>query len=92
MEFTARLPTCQIFFGQDGNQFGVALHIISTVYKHQNMQVTYICTNFRGMEFSGTIKIQDFRGFVFEDHLLSTLELHMHCDCSKKFQGFDSCG
>ena len=32
------------------------------------------------------IEIQDFHSFVFKDHLLSTLELHMHCDCFKKFE------
>ena len=33
-----------------------------------------------------TIEIWDLRGFIFEDHLLSTLELHMHCDCFKNFE------
>ena len=35
------------------------------------------------------IEIQDFRGFIFEDHLLSTLELHMCSDCFKKIQVFN---
>ena len=26
------------------------------------------------------IKVQHFRGFIFKDHLLSTLQLHMHCE------------
>ena len=32
------------------------------------------------------IEIQVFRGFIFEDHLLSTLVLLMHCDCCKNFE------
>ena len=31
------------------------------------------------------IKLQDFYGFIFEDHL-STLEFYMHCDCFKNFK------
>ena len=27
------------------------------------------------------IKTYDFCGFIFEDHLLSILEFHLHCDC-----------
>ena len=32
------------------------------------------------------IKIKDFCGFIFKDHLLSTLVLHMHCYCFKNFE------
>ena len=30
-----------------------------------------------------TIEIQDFHSFIFDNHLLSTLELHMHLNCFK---------
>ena len=32
------------------------------------------------------IEVQDFRGFIFEDYLLSTLQLHMDCDCFKNLE------
>ena len=44
-----------------------------------------IHTNFQGMQFSRTIEIQDFHGFICEEHLLSTLVLHMHY----KIRGFN---
>ena len=53
-----------------------------------NVGIYGMHTNFQGMQFSQTIEIQI---FIFED-LLSTIELHMHCDRFKKNQGFNFCG
>ena len=43
---------------------------------------------FEGFNFCRRLKFS----FIFEDHFLSTLELHMHCDCFKKIRGFNLCG
>ena len=32
------------------------------------------------------ITIQNFCGFIFKDHLSSTLELQMHCECFQIFE------
>ena len=38
---------------------------------------------FKGYNFRGLLKSSS---FIFKDHLLSTLGLHMHCDCFKNFE------
>ena len=56
-----------------GSVLVLHIPILNTLFK-----IYCIQTNFQGMKFSQTIEIS---GFIFENHLLSTLELHMHCEC-----------
>ena len=57
--------------------------------RSQIISFVVIATSFRGTEGSPIHGYKFSRGVIFtdneiEDHLLSTLELHMHCDCFKK--------